>query len=613
MQNISRLIKHAAIRTAINRLLAGWVLSAIAVSGVVLLAIIADRLFVLDIPWRTGLIVVASIGFGAPVVWVLVRWPTRMRVAQDLDERAGLRSTLSTALSVSTSEDPWSHAVVDHATSLSSRVSARAALPLRPPRRWEIALMAPAVLLAAHLAIPQLDLLGRQARADDILEEQEEIVEAQSQANEARKTIESTVESLGINELDDQQASTEPSELNKPESPESIRKAAIRDLTELGERLRQIRSDTKGESLDDLERRLRELRTSGDGPLDEMMRALQRGNIGDAREKLQGVMEGLDSSELDDEYRERLQEQLESLANQMGQLATKQEEFSRQLSDAGLQPLSPGDLAKNPMAMQQAIQNAEGLSQEQRDQLMQQMQSLQQTNSLLDQMQQAAQSAQQCMNPSQGSQQGQQSQQSQQGQQGQQGQASQQSQSQSSSGMSPQEGMQQLDDALAQMEMLQQEMQMLDAAQQDVWGQMSELSGALGEDPSSGSVNMLELWDRRGPPQGRGSGGAPEGAAQQAPFSLDKQRAIGKDHGGPAIATRYVEGEQVRGESTAEFREVVQASAENASEAIESQRIPREYHDVIKHYFGRLESKVDPESPAEDEPATDEDDTQDQD
>ena len=57
-----------------------------------------------------------------------------------------------------------------------------------------------------------------------------------------------------------------------------------------------------------------------------------------------------------------------------------------------------------------------------------------------------------------------------------------------------------------------------------------------------------------------------------------------------------VYGSQIRGEATAQFGEAVNASAVQAAEAIESMQVPREYHDAVRHYFGRLERAAKQES-----------------
>ena len=72
---------------------------------------------------------------------------------------------------------------------------------------------------------------------------------------------------------------------------------------------------------------------------------------------------------------------------------------------------------------------------------------------------------------------------------------------------------------------------------------------------------------------------------------LVKQKAPTQDRGGATIGTRLVQGEQVKGESKAEFAEVVSAATAAAAESIETGQVPREHHNAIKHYFGTLKNK----------------------
>jgi hypothetical protein len=58
------------------------------------------------------------------------------------------------------------------------------------------------------------------------------------------------------------------------------------------------------------------------------------------------------------------------------------------------------------------------------------------------------------------------------------------------------------------------------------------------------------------------------------------------------IGSRLVYGDQVRGESVAEFAEAVAAGERTMSEGIESMRAPREMERAIQQYFGRLKAKA---------------------
>src|SRR6185436_16296438 len=55
--------------------------------------------------WKTGLISAASGAAGIAILWAIIRRRRALAVAVELDERAGLRESLSTALCVEKSQD----------------------------------------------------------------------------------------------------------------------------------------------------------------------------------------------------------------------------------------------------------------------------------------------------------------------------------------------------------------------------------------------------------------------------------------------------------------------------------------------------------------------------
>lgn len=183
-----------------------------------------------------------------------------------------------------------------------------------------------------------------------------------------------------------------------------------------------------------------------------------------------------------------------------------------------------------------------------------------------------------------------------------------------------QEGSEQLNKELSEAEMLKEDMQNLDAALEEAKDQLAELSkgmsegqgmlakgegrgkgkGGSGENEGEGNGDGEGGWKpgESAGKNGRGSGGpgqsqggvSPE--AQASDFEFKKEKANTQTQGGPVIGSRLVYGEAVKGEATAEVSEAVEASTREAAEALETMQIPREYHDAVKHYFGRMQEKV---------------------
>jgi len=565
MQEVRRLLRRAALRVAAGRFV-GFLVLALTLGAIALgVGVGLERGFGVGVAWEAAL---WSAGLGAvalAVVMTIVRWPREAEVARLVDERAALRESLSTAVCVADKADAWSRAAVEHAARLAKGVVLGRALPATAPRLWPAPLTAGAVVLLLWLTLPQGDLLGWLAQAEAEAAEEQERAEAVEQVTSAQDEVRKALEQAGEADLFEDMETPEGVERA---DPETIRRMALREMTTLNERLEQRRGGGEGLRLDEMRDRLSQLEDPGEGPLDGVAEALRQGDFSKAAQQMRQLMQQMASGEMTAEQRERLAQQMERMAEQIEKLAQRREELERTLAEQGIDP----SLIDNPAGLRQAIQNAEGMSEQQKQQLQQMAEGMQGASESMQQMAGAMQQA-----------------------------ASEMQQGEGQGGGSQGEGMSELSGQLSQMEMLEQEMQNLEAAQQQVWGQMSDLASCLGEAPANSQPNMLELWDRRSGGQ-RGAGGGML-TDEEADFTLRKEKAIGQDHGGAPIATRMVEGAQVRGESVQAFRDAVTSGSQAAADAIESQRIPREYHDAVKHYFGRLEAKAKAERAAEGEQA----------
>jgi len=174
-----------------------------------------------------------------------------------------------------------------------------------------------------------------------------------------------------------------------------------------------------------------------------------------------------------------------------------------------------------------------------------------------------------------------------------------------------QEGMQELQQQLSDMENMQNDMQNLDAALKEAKAQLEELGKCMGncnkpgegEGEGLGDPSQQGSW-RQGASNkyGKGSGGPGKGDGssrpeEEADFQYDKKKANSQTTQGQIIGNRLVYGQQVKGESKAEFSSAVEAGVKAAAEAMESQTVAREYHGPMKHYFGTLQAKVKADKP----------------
>jgi hypothetical protein len=90
---------------------------------------------------------------------------------------------------------------------------------------------------------------------------------------------------------------------------------------------------------------------------------------------------------------------------------------------------------------------------------------------------------------------------------------------------------------------------------------------------------------------GRGRGGAaPE---QETAVDFKVERGKVETTKGAIIGQFLVDGEQVKGDVTPEFAEVVTAAERDASDAVNRDRIPRQYQEAVKEYFSDVKDMVD--------------------
>lgn len=515
--------------------------------------------------WLPLLGVTTGAALVSAVIWSVSRVRRGGAVARELDERAGLRESLSTALCVAGSDDPWSRAAVAQAERVAAGVSVSRAIPVEAPAYWPAPAAAVAIAGLA-LVLPAPDLRGLfTPAASGPAPAELAVVEARAEVDEAVRSLEEEARRLGVElGLEDL---TESGEIGAPDelTPEAIRAEAVKKLTKL--------TDTLAEKLDTPEQRaaeaigaqLQRLRQPGPGPAQDLARAMARGEFGKARDELSELAEQLRSGELGEEDRAKLAEQMENLSAQLEALAERQGDLERALREGGLSAEQAAKLAQqlaaDPGALKQAMEQMQGLSESQRQQLAELAQRAASSS-------QAAQSMSNAMSQMASAMSGQ-------GQQGMSGEMS--------------AAMDALGDQLSQMEMAQGELAsmraMLASAQGQCKGLCEGSAPGLGE---WGAGDSQREGSGSGGP-GRGHGASPD--ARETSVTTTSARSAVKTTDGPIIGSTLVYESQVRGESRAAFAAAARSATASASDAIESMRVPREYERAVMRYFGALEAK----------------------
>ncbi len=548
MAEIRSILSIAARRLAtislLHRLHGALVLLAVAVIALLAAERIGPRLF---IPWQwvAPALVAAALAVAIPL-WYRAR-RSEIEVALEVDDRLELREKLSTALHVRNRADPFAQAAVQDAVAAArdprTRELVRRKFPVTSPPRWWIGML---LVLAAVGAwfIPPQDLFARQPDDEKLVgqtvRERDDAIEAVIAPIERNPELRGEFSDL-LGELSNK--GTDPEALR---TRQDVQRDAVKKLTDLNRRLDEIVNGEKGKTAESVEKALEQLRTPEDGPAKELADALAKGDFKAAKEALDKLLAKAESGS--PQEKEAIAQQMQDLGAQLDQLAQQQKQMEDLLRNAGMNP----QLAQNPQALQQAIQDNPNLNDQQKQQLQQMMQA-----------QQAA--GQMCRGLGQGM--GQLAQQIMQGGGGQAG--------------------QNVGDQLNEMEALQQMLQEARAAMEAAQGQCQGLGQGLG------MAQAMDQWL-----QGRGAFGGPgQGAGGEAPITptptgTKTVKSPTQTTAGDIIARQFIDGPQIVGESRAQIRQVAGAVNEGYEESLDEDQLPRKYHEAHLHYFGELKKLV---------------------
>src|SRR5262245_58406927 len=132
MNEIKRVLKLAAWRLFVLDLFRTLAITASAGILCLIGLLLAERIFGVEVTsqnWLRAAGAAAAAAVLAAIIWSAIRRARGVAVARELDERANLRESLSTALCVARSEDPWAKVVVETARQKAVTVKVNQAIP----------------------------------------------------------------------------------------------------------------------------------------------------------------------------------------------------------------------------------------------------------------------------------------------------------------------------------------------------------------------------------------------------------------------------------------------------------------------------------------------------
>ncbi|HNQ24709.1 MAG TPA: hypothetical protein PKK06_16630 [Phycisphaerae bacterium] len=550
MSAIEQQTRRAQRRLWLNRWLRGAAWSLTGAAGLFALVVLVQRAWGLAWPvWTIGLGLAAAAGVTSLVYLAWTREGAAL-AAVELDAAAGLRERISSGRYCGGSDDPFAQAVVADAerTAAGLRVRDHLRVTVPPAFQWAGAL----VLLAALMFLVPVGVMaggpqGAPAAPRAQAEQSRMVVKQQLEA-----VVQVMQDNPALQDLKDEVNALKPDAESALRRPIDVQREALKKLDKLADAVKKKREDEKYDAAQALRKALRGLKMpqESDAATQKLAQALARGDFQSAREELKALQEKLATLKQDEDQEmvKKIGDQLNDLARQLDDLA-ENKQLQQKLAQAGVTPEQMerlmSSLKKQDLDQLQEQLAQQGMSQQQIQQLMQQLREQQTQGSQCRNLSQCLAKGGQC------------------GAAGQMGEAM--------AGLS--EAEQQLSDA----EQLEQEMNQLNAA-------LSSLQNA-----KDGCQGQGQCQGKDGQPHGgmgklgRGQGGlAPEERTDVA-FKVEKQQVHTGQ--GAIIGQFLVEGEQVRGEVDRTFVEVITAAEHEASDAVNRDRVPRQYQKAVKEYF----------------------------
>lgn len=564
MDDLRGLIRIASRRLTLSRVIVASTIAVLASMVAVLVWVaISKGVPVLTIPWWIAVGVIGIAVVVAVLMALFHRGRDDVSVAVAVDQRLGLNERFATAIQVANREDPFAVAAVAdaagtaHEPGMARRI--RQAFRPEPPRGWWLTPLVALLLVFTWIFIPQGNLFASEesdtvevaearsesdAQLDGIIEA---IEENPLLAEEMADIIDSMQEDVdGFGAEDDSQ------------TVEDVRREAIRKASEMQERLEEMLNGENASMENALRENLEGLNAPKEGDPDaaELAEALKKGDFSAAKAALENLAKKMEEGALDPEKEKALKKQLEDLAKQLEDLAKQQKALEEQLKQAGLDP----DLAKNPEALKQAIQNSQNLNEQQKQQLQKQAQAQQAACKACQGMGKACQQMAEGMG--------------QQGQQGQQG----------------EQGQQQMSEMLSDLEAMQQMLQQAQQAASQCQGACEGLGKGLSQWAAS-LPNQKKASDGGMGQWGQGQGGNAPIAPTPTASKIEKEKV--EVRSGDIIARQLIEGEQVVGEAKARLRQLSNKISRGFEEGVQDEPVPPHLREVHKRYFGELQKRID--------------------
>lgn len=519
-----------------------WLVAAIAI-GVRSIWLLPVQIAWWDWGWLGG-----ASAVGVLIALTVTWWslPSLQQVAVEIDLRCGLNERLSSAVALPAplNHSAMGQALLADATARAKTIDIRDRFSLSPrPVGWLPVL--PAVLLGACLLLPPATADPDDALSAAVVSQTNQVKTAAEVLRRKISQQRQRAEEVGLKDAEDLFRKLE-ADIDKLAQRRSLdRKEAMIAINDIKQQLDQRRNQLG--TPEQMRDTLAKMDAAASGPAGEVVKAMQQGDFGEARQHFQQLADQLRSGQLSQEDQEQLQKQIDAIGDRMAKAIETHEQAKEQLQQQIDQAKRDGrdaDAAK----MQQQLAQLEA-----QDAQMQQM------GQMCDSLSQAAEAMQDGRN----------------------GEAS--------------DALQELADQLgnlqADMDQLEDIQETIDSLAQSKNQMRCQGCAGGGCDQCQVDGQMPDGLDQPGGGLGSGIGTGTafnQHSGDDTETSSYDSQVRGQPKQGRAVVAGFADGPNRKGVTREQIKDAVLGAISDQTDPLENQLLPRSARDHARQYFDRL-------------------------
>ena len=544
MDSLQKHVRKAQWRMTLQQLVKRLIICLSVTISLAAIAVLLPKIYPLGVDrqvwmwsWIGG---AAGLGLVIACVWTYLTRASALAAAIEVDIRYGLKERVSSSLSMDekSRESEWGKALMNDAVRQVERIDVTDRFQVRSG--WNtlapIVIMAGAVVIALFVPDAVIDPNTAEANTTRLDPEQTKVVK--KTADELRKELKERkekAEEKGLDEAKELFKKLEEGTKDLAKKDKVDQKETLLELNDLAKELKKRRDELA--SSEEFKKKLEMLKDMLKGGLaEELAKAMQKGDLQKAIEAMKNLQNKLNKGELTKEEREQLGKQLEEMGKKMQEMAKAHNDAKKALQEQIDQAKQAGDQA-----------GAERL-QKQLDQMGMQDAQMQRMQQMGDQLAKAAEAMQN----------------------GQQQQAADQMNKMA-------QEMQNLQAQLDELEMLDEAMDQMEAARNQMCKACQGQQGMMGQ-PGMGQMQQ----GGNGLGKGQGQGDRPE--EENDTGAYDSQvRADPK--AGKGVIVDYIDGKNRAGQTLIEIKNAMESDSSLGSDALTETRLSKDHQKNAQEYF----------------------------